>query len=108
LSRQHNSNAFLTDVQSTDFREKALAAQSLVQQFEGQIKSSKRKLSELGIFQGALTFDQEFAFDSLVSFRSLVISSLFAVEGGGGGAGGGGGGAGGGGGGGAGGAGGGA
>ena len=72
--------SILTDVQSTDFREKALAAQSSVQQFEGQIKSYKRKLLEVGNFQGASTFDQEFAFDSLVALRSLVISSLFAVR----------------------------
>ena len=67
-------------MQSQDFREKALAAQSSVQSVESKIKVAFSSTLLKTDATGAFTFDQEFALDSLVSLRSLIISSLFSVR----------------------------
>ena len=74
------STNILTLFQSSDFREKAVAAQSTVKKFEDSIKLSKMKLLKVDDSEGASTFDLENHLDSLVSLRSLVISSLFEVR----------------------------
>jgi hypothetical protein len=70
----------LTRFQSNDFREKALAAQTAVTNFESKIKAAFKTTLLKADAQGAFSFDQEFALDSLISLRSLVISSLFSVS----------------------------
>jgi hypothetical protein len=70
----------LTLFQSSDFREKAVAAQSTVRKFEDSIKLLKMKLLKVDDFEFSSTFDLENHLDSLVSLRSLVISSLFEVR----------------------------
>jgi hypothetical protein len=67
-------------MQSQDFREKALAAQNSVQSVESKIKVAFGSTLLKTDATGAFTFDQEFALDSLVSLRSLIISSLFSVS----------------------------
>ncbi len=66
-------------MQSQDFREKALAAQNSVQSVESKIKVAFSNTLLKTDVTGAFTFEQEFALDSLVSLRSLIISSLFWV-----------------------------
>jgi hypothetical protein len=70
-----HGDSFLTCFQSNDFREKALAAQASVQSFESKIKGALKSAEARDLF----SFDQEVALDSLISLRSLVISSLFSV-----------------------------
>ncbi len=67
-------------MQSQDFREKALAAQNSVQIVESKIKAAFSNTLLKTDVTGAFTFEQEFALDSLVSLRSLIISSLFWVR----------------------------
>ena len=66
--------------QSTDFRERALATQTQVRNIESKIKSAFQKTLLKADAQGAFTFDEEVALDSLISVRSLVISSLLSVR----------------------------
>lgn len=57
-----------------------MAAQTAVTNFESKIKAAFKTTFLKADAQGAFNFDQEFALDSLISLRSLVISSLFSVS----------------------------